>query len=130
MVIDTSALVAVLQQEPEHGALTRTIRDAPSRRLSAATLVEVGIVMQARYGDVGSRALDALLTRARVEIIPVTAEHAELAREAFRRFGKGQHPAGLNYGDCFAYALAKSLNAPLLYKGGDFARTDVASALA
>ena len=128
MVLDTSALVAILQEEPGHQALTRAIRDAPLRRLSAATLVEAGIVMQGRHGDAGSRELDALLTRAVPEVVPVTAAHAGLAREAFRRFGKGRHPAGLNYGDCFSYALAVALAEPLLFVGDDFGRTDVAVA--
>ncbi len=128
MVIDTSALVAILQDEPERVALTRALRDAPSRRMSAATLVEVGIVMQGRHGDLGGRTLDALLARSSVEVVPLTAAHAALARDGFRRFGKGRHPAGLNYGDCFAYALAVGLGEPLLFVGSDLGQTDVAVA--
>ncbi len=128
MVIDTSALVAILQEEPQHRALARAIRDASARRMSAATLVEAGIVMQGQHGDVGGETLDALLARSEIEILPLTAAHAALAREAFRRFGKGQHPAGLNYGDCFAYALATALAEPLLFVGSDFGQTDVAVA--
>ena len=129
MVLDTSALVAILQDEPGSDVLTRAVRDASSRRASSATLVEAGIVMQARHGDAGSRALNALLTRSAVEIVPLTAAHADLARDAFRRFGKGRHPAGLNFGDCFAYALAVALavalGEPLLFVGSDFGQTDV-----
>lgn len=99
-------------------------KSAPARRLSAASLVEAAIVMQSRYGDYGERELDLLLHRLRVEIIAVTTDHAELARSAFRRFGKGRHSAGLNYGDCFAYALAAALGEPLRFAGHDFAGTD------
>ena len=129
MVIDTSALVAILQAEAGHEALTRAIRDAPSRRMSTATLVEAGLVMQGRHGDAGARDLDALLRRSEVEYVAVTVHHAEIAREAFRRYGKGRHPAGLNYGDCFAYALATALAEPLLFVGDDFPQTDVAAAV-
>jgi ribonuclease VapC len=128
MVLDTSALVAVLQTEPEADALTETMLAAASPRISAATLVEAGLVMQGRHGDVGARDLDALLVQVRAEVVPVTAAHAGLAREAFRRFGKGRHPAGLNYGDCFSYALAVALAEPLLFVGDDFGRTDVDAA--
>ena len=125
MIIDTSALIAILQDEPERKALTRALRDEHARRMSAATLVEAGMVMQGRYGEKGARRLDDLLVRSNVEIVPLTAAHAALARDAFRRFGKGQHPAGLNYGDCFAYALAIALGEPLLFVGADFGQTDV-----
>ncbi len=128
MVIDTSALIAILQHEPEADALSEAILAASAPRISAATLVEAGIVMQGRHGDVGSRNLDVLLSQTRIEVLPLTAAHAALAREAFRRFGKGQHPAGLNYGDCFAYALAVALGEPLLFVGSDFGQTDVAVA--
>ena len=128
MVLDTSALVAILLKEPESSALVQAIRDAPSRRLSAATLVEAGMVMLGRYGDAGSHDLDALLARSSAEIVPLTAAHAGLAREAFRRFGKGRHPAALNYGDCFSYALAAALGEPLLFVGSDFSQTDIAVA--
>ena len=126
MVLDTSALVAVLQDEPERRALARAIRDATARRISAATLVEAGVVMEGRHGDAGRRALDALLGRASVGVVPLTAAHAALARDAFRRFGKGRHPARLNYGDCFSDALARALGEPLLFVGDDFGQTDVA----
>lgn len=124
MVVDTSALVAVLQDEPERPAL-RDAMVASTCRLSTATLVEAGIVMQGRHGDGGAQRLGALLTQLGVEAVPVTVAHAALAREAFRRFGKGRHPAGLNYGDCFSYALAVALSEPLLFVGDDFGQTDV-----
>ena len=127
IVLDSSVIVAILQDEPLRGKLIRAIRLNPVRRMSAATLVEVGIVMEGRHGDRGRTRLDALLARASVEIIPLTAAHAAVAREAFRRFGKGQHTAGLNLGDCFSYALARALDEPLLFVGDDFARTDVAA---
>ena len=128
MIIDTSALVAVLDQEPEAERIAHTLASAPERVLSAANLVEVGIVMQARRGDDGARDLDLLLAKLRVEIAAVTASQADIARKAFRRFGRGRHAANLNFGDCFAYALAKDKSAPLLFKGNDFGRTDVMAA--
>jgi len=125
MIIDTSALVAILDQEPEAERITRTLAATPERMLSAANLVEVGIVMQARRGDDGARDVDLLLAKLRVEIVPFTARQAEIARKAFRRYGRGRHDAELNFGDCFAYALAKDAAAPLLFKGDDFGQTDV-----
>ena len=125
MVVDTSALIAILQNEAGADELVESLLDAPEGRISAATLVEAGIVMQARYGDAGELQLDLLLQRLQIEIIPVTAQHAELGRSAYRRFGKGRHSAGLNFGDCLAYALAKAMGESLLYVGGDFAQTDV-----
>jgi ribonuclease VapC len=125
VIIDTSALVAVLDQEPEAQRIVRTLASAPERILSVANLVEVGIVMQARRGDDGARALDLLLAKLRVDIAAVTANQADIARKAFRRYGRGRHAANLNFGDCFAYALAKDTSAPLLFKGDDFGLTDV-----
>ena len=125
MIIDTSALVAVLDQESEAQRIVRTLASAPERILSAANLVEVGIVMQARRGDDGARDLDLLLAKLRVDIAAVTANQADIARKAFRRYGRGRHAANLNFGDCFAYALAKDKSAPLLFKGDDFGLTDV-----
>jgi ribonuclease VapC len=125
MIIDTSALVAVLDQEPEVERIVRILVSAPERVLSAANLVEVGIVMQARRGDDGARDLDLLLAKLRVDIAEVTARQADIARKAFRRYGRGRHAANLNFGDCFAYALAKDKSAPLLFKGNDFGHTDV-----
>jgi ribonuclease VapC len=125
MIIDTSALVAVLDQEPEAERIVRTLASAPERILSAANRVEVGIVMQARRGDDGARDLDLLLAKLRVNIAAVTADQANVARKAFRRYGRGRHAANLNFDDCFAYALAKETSAPLLFKGDDFGQTDV-----
>ena len=128
MVLDTWALIAILEGEGEGDRLLAALESAGTRRLSAASLVEAGIVFQARYGDHGERELDLLIQRAGIEVVPVTEDHAELARRAYRRFGKGRHPAGLNYGDCFSYALAAALGEPLLFKGADFSRTDIEAA--
>jgi len=128
MVIDTSALLAVLLNESEAAAFRLAIQADPVRLLSAATLVETAIVIEALVGEAGGRELDRLLQKAAVEVVAVDAEQAELARLAFRTFGKGRHAAGLNYGDCFSYALAQSSGEPLLFKGGDFTKTDIAAA--
>jgi ribonuclease VapC len=125
MIVDTSAIVAILDQEPEADRIARTLASTSERVVSAATLVEVGIVMQARRGDDGARDLDLLLAKLRIEILPFTARQAEIARKAFRRYGRGRHDAKLNFGDCFAYAVAKDESAPLLFKGDDFGQTDV-----
>lgn len=126
MVIDTSAVLAILQDEPERARFTAAIADAAQRSMSAATLLEVAIVTEVRFGVEGGRHLDQLLERAAVEIEAVDEEQVRIAREAYRRFGKGKHPAGLNYGDCFSYALAHVRQQRLLFKGDDFAQTDVA----
>lgn len=128
MIIDTSALVAILDQEPEAERLARAIAQASDRMLSAANVVETGIVMQVRRGNEAARDLDLLLAKFGIEIIPVSARQASLARKAFQRYGRGRHPARLNFGDCFAYALAKDNSRPLLFKGNDFAQTDIAIA--
>ena len=128
MVIDTSALLAILQDEPERRAFNEAIEAADSRRLSTATWVETSIIVESRYGAEGLRDLDLLISKASIDLVPVDVEQAHIARLAFSRFGKGRHPAGLNYGDCFSYALATALGEPLLYKGGDFALTDIAAA--
>jgi ribonuclease VapC len=125
MIVDTSAIVAILDQEPEADRIARTLASTSERVVSAATLVEVGIVMQARRGDDGARDLDLLLAKLRIEILPFTARQAEIARKAFRRYGRGRHDAKLNFGDCFAYAVAKDESTPLLFKGDDFGQTDV-----
>lgn len=125
MVLDTSALVAILLDEPERRRFNEVIEAADSRLLSVATLVETSIVIEARFGAEGLRDLDHFIERARIEVVEVDLEQGSLARHAFRQFGKGRHAAGLNYGDCFAYALAMALGQPLLYKGADFSRTDV-----
>lgn len=125
MVIDTSALLAVLQQEPDAESIARTIENASLRLLSAANLLEASIVIESRKGDVGGRELDLLLYRGQIEIVPLDQEQAEAARAAWRQFGKGRHPAALNYGDCFAYALARTRQLPLLFRGTDFSQTDI-----
>jgi ribonuclease VapC len=127
MVLDTSALLAILQDEPERRAFNEAIEAADARSLSAATFVETSIVIEARYGAEGLRDLDLLIDRARIEVVPVDAEQARIACRAFSRFGKGRHPAGLNFGDCFSYALAAARGESLLFKGDDFLHTDLAS---
>jgi ribonuclease VapC len=128
VIIDTSVLLAILTEEPEAARLGGAVLASPVRRISTASLVEAGIVVQARFGDDGARDLDLLVAKLALTIEPVTARQAELARRGFRRYGKGRHPAGLNFGDCFAYALARDTGEPLLYKGDDFSRTDVTAA--
>lgn len=125
MVIDTSAIAAILFDEPDAAALEGKIADDPVRLMSAATFLEATIVIEARLGDPGGREFDLWLRRAEVEILPVDAEQADMARRAWRRFGRGRHPAGLNDGDCFSYALAATHDEPLLFKGDDFTKTDV-----
>lgn len=127
MVIDTSALAAIFFGETERSAFLDAILAAETRLLSAATLLETGIVLEARNGEAAGREFDLFVVRADLKIIPVDAEQADLARSAWRKYGKGRHPAGLNFGDCFAYALAKATGEPLLAKGTDFTLTDVAS---
>jgi len=126
MVIDTSAVIAILFDEPERGAITTAIEHADTRRMSAATFVEASIVIEARHGAAGRQELDLLLERAEVELVSVDPAQARAARQAWSRFGKGRHPAALNYGDCFSYALATTEAQPLLCKGDDFRQTDVA----
>jgi ribonuclease VapC len=116
MVIDTSALVAILLNEPERRAFNQAIEAAEARRMSTATFVETSIVIESRFGAEGIRDLDLFVERAGIDLVAVDAEQAQVARRAFSRFGKGRHPAGLNYGDCFSYALATVFGEPLLYK--------------
>jgi ribonuclease VapC len=125
MVVDTSALVAILRREPERRAFIEAIEAADTRLMSVATFVEISIVVEARHGAEGLRDLDHFINRAGIELVAVDAEHGTLARGALSRFGKGQHRAGLNYGDGFSYALAISTGEPLLFKGDDFVHTDV-----
>lgn len=125
MVIDTSAVLAILQGEPERRRFVEAIEAADAARMSVASFVESSIVIESRYGAEGLRDLDRFLSRARIELIPVEAEQGQLARSAFSRFGKGRHRAGLNFGDCFAYAAAMALGEPLLSKGDDFIHTDL-----
>jgi len=129
MVIDTSALIAILCDEPFAPVYEEAIELDPVRLLSTASFLEAAIVIEARFGPAGGRELDLLLHAAGVELAAVNREQAELARSAYRKFGKGQHPAGLNYGDCFAYALSRSSGEPLLFQGNDFSLTDVRPAL-
>lgn len=130
MVVDTSALMAVLLGEPEAETFARLLADDPKILISAFNALESAIVIEAKKGEAGGRELDLLLHRARIDIIPFTADQVELARTAWRQFGKGQHPAGLNIGDCCAYALAKFSGEPLLFKGKDFSHTDIRSVTA
>lgn len=128
MVIDTSALLAVLRGETSMRALLEAIEQADRRSLSVASFVEASIVLEARFGADGVRELDRFLATAGIECLPVDLEQSRAARDAFRQFGKGRHAAGLNFGDCFAYALAQCRHEPLLFTGDDFARTDVVPA--
>jgi ribonuclease VapC len=125
MVIDTSALLAIAFLEPEVLSLMDMLDAADRRLISAASVVEAGIVVESRAGVFGGDRLDKIIVELGLEIEPVTADQARIARFAYRSFGKGNHPAGLNFGDCFAYALAKAAGMPLLFKGDDFAKTDV-----
>ena len=125
MVIDTSAILAILLRESERRRFLEAIEAIDTARMSVASFVESSIVIESRYGAEGLRDLDRFISRARIELIPVDAEQGQLARSAYSRFGKGRHRAGLNFGDCFSYAAAISLGEPLLCKGDDFVHTDV-----
>ena len=129
MVIDTSALVAILQHEHEFENLVAAIEQAEHRVISAVSYVEASIVIGSRYGPEGLRDLDLVISKARIKIVSADEDQAQLARRAYMQFGKGRHPARLNFGDCFAYALAKILDETLLCKGADFVRTDIADLL-
>ena len=128
MVVDTSALVAILSGEPEHDVFSEKIATVERCSLSAANYVETHIVVEARFGDAGTRELSLYLHESGLAVVPVDRDQADLARMAYKAFGRGKHEASLNFGDCFAYALAKRLGAPLLYTGEDFSKTDVLSA--
>jgi ribonuclease VapC len=125
MIVDTSALVAILYREPEAPSFVKIIHDAEVVRISVANYVELSMVVEGQLGPDGVRQAEAFFRRAGIIIEPVTLEHGELARQAFLDFGKGRHKAGLNFGDCFAYALAKASGEPLLFKGNDFIQTDI-----
>jgi ribonuclease VapC len=125
VVLDTSALIAVLNAEPEAARIAAAIESDATRLISAASVVETGLVVESRYGLAGAREFDLLIAKAGLCIEAVTAQQAEVAREGWRRYGKGRHTAALNYGDCFSYALAKITGEPLLFKGEDFIHTDV-----
>ncbi|MBN1945989.1 MAG: type II toxin-antitoxin system VapC family toxin [Bradymonadales bacterium] len=129
MVIDTSAILAILRQEPDARRYALAIEGDPVRLASAATLLEAWIVATSQVGEAGGGDLDELISELGVEVVPVTVDHLRLARTGFLRFGKGRHPAGLNFGDCFSYALAMAADEPLLFKGGDFGQTDVRAVL-
>ena len=129
MIVDTSALLAILFREVGFEAFDTAIAQASSCRISAAGFVEVSIVVELRGGDRGLRQCDALFREGRISIEPVTEEQAYSARQAYSDYGKGRHPANLNFGDCFSYALAKATGEPLLFRGDDFRKTDVQSAL-
>jgi ribonuclease VapC len=126
MVLDTSAVLALLFNEPEADDIEVAIDADPVRLMSAASWLETAIVVDARLGPAGGREFDLLVHKANIDLAAVTAEQAEAARDAWRRFGKGRHEANLNFGDCFAYALSSTSGEPLLFKGDDFAKTDVA----
>ena len=129
MILDSSAVIAILRAEPEAERFAMAIQEARTVRVSAATYVEIGAVLDGQGDPVISRRVDQLLDAAGAVIEAVTREQAWSARAAYRDFGKGSgHPAALNFGDCFAYALAKDVGEPLLYKGDDFGHTDVQTA--
>ncbi len=129
MIVDASAVVAILFRESDAERYEEAIAAAPHCRMSVVNFVEAAMVLESRDGPARGESLDAFLASAQVELAPMTPDHARAARQAWRRFGKGNHPAGLNFGDCFAYALAETSNEPLLFKGGDFALTDIEDAL-
>ena len=124
MILDTSALLAILFDETDAAIYEHTINDAMTCRISVANYLEAILAIESRMGEEGGRELDNYLEAAEIELESVTPEQGQVARLAWRRFGKGNHPAGLNFGDCFAYALAEVTGEPLLYKGEDFALTD------
>ena len=129
IVIDSSAFIAILKDEPERRRFIDAIVDHQDPRTSAATYLETLMVMELRLSDRGGRIVDNLIEEIGVEIVPFDRDQAIAARDAFRRYGKGRHHAALNFGDCFAYALAKTLGAPLLFKGNDFSLTDIKRAI-
>ena len=125
MVIDSSAIIAVLLNEANAAQIAEAIDSGSQRLLSAASLLEASIVIESRKGEAAGRELDLLIYRAAIEVVAVDQDQAEIARIAWRRYGRGRHPAGINYGDCFSYALARSRGLPLLFQGEDFSRTDI-----
>ncbi len=129
MVVDTSALIAILLGEPETESFVLALAGDPKRMISAFNALESGIVIEARKGEAGGRELDLFLHRARIEIIALNSDQVEIGLSAWRKYGKGNHPAGLNIGDCCAYALAKYSGEPLLFKGKDFSQTDIRSVI-
>ena len=128
MIVDTSAILAVLFREPDARRYAAALQAAPARRMSVANALEAFMVAERRGGAASGDDVDRFFQRFAIELVPVTTEQLEAARRAWRRFGRGNHPAALNFGDCFAYALAETTGEPLLFKGGDFSKTDVAAA--
>jgi ribonuclease VapC len=128
MIVDTSAMVAILLEEPEGHLFDVAMVRSVNCRMSSASLLEASMILQSRKGVDGVRDLDLQIARFRIEIVQFTEAQAWLAREAFKRYGKGRHPAKLNFGDCMSYALAKETGEELLFKGTDFALTDIAVA--
>jgi ribonuclease VapC len=128
IVVDTSAVVAILQSEDGHDVLLEHLAEAHTRLMSAATRVELGMVIEARYGAPGRELADRFLRDVAVELVAVDAGTADRALSAWRRYGKSRHPAALNFGDCFSYALAEDTGFPLLCTGNDFTATDLATA--
>lgn len=129
MIVDTSAIIALLREEPEAPSLGRALSRALRPRISAANWLEAALVAEGRDQEDGAARFDRVMSASGIEVVGVTPDIARRAREAWRRFGKGRHPAGLNFGDCFSYALAAELDEPLLFKGEDFAKTDIKAAL-
>lgn len=129
MVIDSSAILAILLREPERDAFVHAIAGAGVRLVSSMNALESAVVISARKGDLGVRELDLLFHQASFEVVAFTEEHLRLARAAYEKFGKGRHRAGLNLGDCCAYALSRHSGEPLLFKGNDFPHTDIPSAV-
>ncbi len=125
MIVDSSAVLALLYREPDAERYETAIATAPNCRMSAANVLEMSIVVEGRGGEAAGHELDVFLDKAEIALTPVKAEHVEAARLAWRRFGKGNHQAALDFGDCFAYALAKTTGEPLLFKGEDFSQTDI-----
>jgi ribonuclease VapC len=125
MVIDTSAIIAMMQEEEGFESLLDALSKASTRNMSAVSYMEAAMVLMDRRGERTEHDLDAMLSEALIAIVPVSVAMAQLAREGFRKYGKGRHPAGLNFGDCFTYALAKARNEPLLFVGKDFSQTDL-----
>lgn len=128
MIVDSSAVLAILFKEPDYEYYKRAMSEAERCLMSVANFLESTIVLEGRVGSAGGHELDFLVEDARIQLVEVTVEHAQAARRAWRQFGKGNHPAALNFGDCFAYALAKETGEPLLFKGGDFSQTDIGTA--
>jgi ribonuclease VapC len=129
MVVDSSAVLAILFNEAERDTFSDALADVGVRLMSSVNALEAAVVVSSRKGSSGAMELDLLLHRSEFEVVPFTADHFRLARDAYERYGKGRHPAGLNLGDCCAYALARHTGEPLLFKGDDFPRTDVVPAV-